>query len=186
MTDLTLSILLTVVLFSAFIILLLLGILKKRMVMVYLAILTLMTTFACGSWAVYLIVSRSYDEVRHVLKPRDGRELYAALFGEPVNDCVRVINFKDKIIPVMDKGVSLHCRTCGQEVRRIITNGVYELSKNKNDIGEKHKADRAQKWFRPEMLGDSAFVLESKKGLIIYLNRDSTEMYCVENKGSVF
>ena len=162
-----------------FLTLLLFGIFRKNRTLIIASIFTIVAAIGSASWTVYLMVNKSYLKVTETLKPRTGREIYIALFGKPKNDCVKVLNYQDQVIPKIDYAIWLNFESCPEELNRILKRHIFKG--NKVSLLDLDSAGPS--WFKPQTLGDSVMVFVYNKdeygnGQTIYSSRDSTEVFC--------
>lgn len=152
---------------------------KRNMRPFWFALLFLAITAGCGVMAVYRVATGVHARVEAALKPRSGLEIYEALFGQPVGDCLRVTHQRDQIIPKLDTGISLRLKTCPAEMARILGQFEYTVERIASSDAHSTSSDD-QDDFSPALLGDT--VLSFYRGMDagrnwrwIYCNRDSTE-----------
>jgi hypothetical protein len=162
-----------------FLSLLLLGIFKKKRSVIIGSVFTLAIAVCSAIWTVYLVVNKSYHKVTETLKPRSGEEIYTALFGKSQNDCVKILNHQDQVVPKIDYAIWLHVETCPRELKRILN--LHEFTANK--VSSMDLDENGPSWFKPQTLGDSILVFiynkdEYGNGLTIYSSRDSSEIFC--------
>ena len=171
--------------FVTFLLILLIGIFKKNRSAIIGSIFTLAAAFFSASWTVYLVVNKSYKKVAKTLKPRTGEEIYSALFGKPENECLKVLNYQDQIVPKVDYAIWLEFETCPQELKRILNQHEFTMNKvpksGVNQIGPSENNN----WFNPQTLGDSLLVFVYEKdeygnGQTIYSSLDSTKVFCID------
>ena len=179
-TILTLAFISGILLLSA-IAMLLIGLWKKKSNLMKVAISVLLLSFATGGYTVYVLAYKTY----HALQPRTGEAIYAALFGTPVSNCVKVLNYQDQVVPKIDYAIWLHFKTCPDEMKRILSENNYEFEKISEKDTQSNGPSANNKWFKPELLGDSVLTFKFKKdeygnSQTIYLKRDSTEAYCID------
>ncbi|MBM3184811.1 MAG: hypothetical protein FJZ67_00790 [Bacteroidetes bacterium] len=158
---------------------LLLGIFKKKRSAIIGSIFTLAMTVFSATWTVYIVVYKSYHRVTETLKPRSGKEIYSALFGESQNHCVNVLNHQDQVVPKIDYAIWLHVETCPRELKRILN--LHEFTANK--VSSLDLDENGPSWFKPQTLGDSILVFiynkdEYGNGQTIYSSIDSSEIFC--------
>jgi hypothetical protein len=140
------------------------------------------------AFLVFLIPSGfvGYKIVK-ALAPRTGMDTYLSYFGKPTADCVKVINFQDAEIPVMDFAVAFRFKTCPEELKRIISKKEY----NEERISTKELTPPStgvigtDVWLNPQSLGDSVLYYRYSKengvnGITIYSNTDMTEAFCID------
>lgn len=177
-------ILICVALFIGSVSVALLAIAKKKLKL-FIAATTLFFAFiGCG---VYTLVRagvkvlgitsqkiRSISTGQGTADAEEGRAMYKRLFHS-CPGCVQIIAYQDAIVPVMDADMSLHVKTCPQEVRRILPKVAYTTAIiPKTDYNSRIAGDTVFK-----AKGDSIIYLshqEQKAKLDIYIARDSTEM----------
>ena len=179
-TILTLALITGILLLSA-IIMLLIGLWKKKSTLIKVSAFALLLGIGTGGYAVYVFANKTY----HALQPRTGDEIYAALFGKPTSNCVKVLNYQDQVIPKIDYAIWLHFKTCPDEIKRILSQHNYEFEKISGQDSHSNGPSANNNWFKPELMGDSILTFKFKKdeygnGQTIYLNRDSSEAYCMD------
>lgn len=163
----------------ATLVLALVAIRQRNMRPFWFSLLFLAITSGCGMMAVYRIAAGVHSRVEEALKPRSGLEIYEALFGQPVGDCLHVTHQRDQIIPKLDTGISLRMRTCPVEMARIL--GQFEYTAERMASGDaRSTAPDDQGDFSPALLGDTvlSFYREMDAGRNwrwIHCSRDSSE-----------
>jgi hypothetical protein len=175
---------LTIILFGGFLISLITGLIKKRKRLIIASVFIFIIFIGLGGWTGLTITKKSINKVKETLKPRTGKEIYVALFGEPTYDCVKVINKQDQEFPVIDYAIWLHFETCPIELKRILSqhdysNGI-ELT---NDWNEGIPLAENIDWFNPKSIGDTILVFEystnnSRNIQTLWTSIDSTIVYC--------
>ncbi|HUP11743.1 MAG TPA: hypothetical protein VM187_06015 [Niastella sp.] len=177
--------LLTVGLIVLFIILLFVGIAKKRRKPVYIALILFLLAIPAGLYTSFLLAQKAYKKLKSTkienpLKRRTGMEMYTALFGMPETNCVTVINSQDAYIPKIDCCIWLEFTTCANEIKRIIDKkglSPYVSSDNLPNYSPRPK------WFVPDNLGAGYIILrkhnpdDPNHDEILYLSKNSTRAY---------
>ena len=159
---------------------------KRNMRAFWFAVLLLLATVGCGAMAFYNFATKSYAHISDMLEPRSGMEIYTALMGEPATDCVQVSAQRDQIVPKIDTGISLHMRTCPEEMARILGVGEYTMERTAStDAARMQGGIDATGAFAPETLGDTVLTFyweidPMRNWRWIYTNLDSTEAICVD------
>ena len=96
---------------------------------------------------------------------RPGSEIYAAIFGKPAENCVKVINSTDQLVPKMDCCIWLEFKTCPTELRRIC--GLYNYEARHCAIADTAAyatvIGEEPGWWKPYTLGDSVYFLTDLK-----------------------
>lgn len=130
-----------------------------------------------GAMGVYTITKKTYSKISQISKPRTGFEIYESLLGKPETDCVKILNYQDQTIPVIDYAIFLHFKTCPKELKRILARKQFEFEKMKISAEQNNN----EIWFKPEKMGDSILVFRyyetNGNGQEIYSSKDSTEAY---------
>ena len=169
--------------FVAFLVTLIVGLVKKNRKIVLASIPVLFLGLCFGAWSAYLFASKSYYRVAEIFKPRTGIEIYTALFGHATTDCVIVLNYQDQVVPKIDYAIWLHFKTCPKELHRILRLHDFKTeivsTKGWNTSGPLSN----ENWFQPEILGDSILTFiynkdEYGSGQYIYSSLDSTRVFC--------
>jgi hypothetical protein len=165
--------------FVTFLLILLIGVFRKNRVIVISSLFTLLIALGTSFWTAYSFINKSYNKVAETLKPRTGEEIYSALFGKPENECLKVLNYQDQIVPKIDYAIWLHLETCPKELNRILKHHEFTVNK----VSSLDLDANGPSWFNPETLGDSIMVFVYNKdeygnGQAIYSSMDSTEVFC--------
>src|ERR1044072_1924237 len=159
--------LLTVVLFLLFLVLLFIGIVKKRRKPVYISLVFFLLAIPAGLYTSFLFAQKAYETIKtgkieNPLK-RSGMEIYTALLDKPETNCVTVINSQDQYIPRIDCCIWLEFTTCPKELARIIakqklkeegTGGQYKGDpESATRIDDIPNYSPMPNWFEPKNLG---------------------------------
>lgn len=170
----------TAAVFIIFLVILMVGLLRKKKKAVRFSLPVFLVCAGLGIWTTYLFVNKSYHRISDLMKPRTGMEIYEALFGKTDHTCVTVLQHQDPVVPVIDNAIRLHVKTCPEEMARIIAARGY----TSETISTQHRVTTDDDWFKPEMLGDSTIVCtwhnpENYSHIqYLYISQDSTEMFC--------
>ncbi|MBK8613367.1 MAG: hypothetical protein IPN85_07710 [Flavobacteriales bacterium] len=163
--------------------LLIVAIRQRKVAFVVAAVTVFLVGGYCGFRAVHEILQRSRTKLALALEPRSGPEIYAALFGGSVGDCVVITDHQDQVVPKLDTAIRLRMRTCPAELKRILQQGPYILERSAIAavLVEAEPPDR----FAPALLGDTILrfqwtITEGKQWRTIYAKPDSTEAICVD------
>ncbi len=151
---------------------------RRKMQPFWFALLFLAITAGCGVMAVYRVAAVAYTRASEALEPRSGIEIYEALFGKPIGNCVLVTHQRDQVIPKLDRGLSLRFKTCPLEMRRILGQENYTLTRIAALTADRDHGASGD--FAPETLNDTIVmgyreVIPGRNWRWIYCNRDSTE-----------
>lgn len=134
-----------------------------------------------GSYSVYALINEVNVLATDTVKQRSGEEIYEYYYGSPRYPCLKIIDHAD----YMDSagGDWLHFNTCPAEFNRIIRQYQFEVAIDTNANEWINKPVPGTDWFKPETLGEDrqkfSFPPEPDPRLIIYTNRDSTEVFMV-------
>lgn len=156
---------------------------KKKMPLFYLALLLSFAGVGTGLFAGYKFLYKSYVKISDAFKPRTGEEIYAALFDGNPNECTKVIEKQDQVVPVVDVAIYLHFKTCESELNRILKQQQYEMTvlvKNEEDTTP-NSID--PDWFEPLKMGDSVYVYTYRKDDFgnyqsLFVSKKKDEVYC--------
>ncbi len=117
---------------------------------------------------------------------RSGSNIYTAVFGKPTENCVKVINSTDQMVPRLDCCIWLEFRTCPNELRRIARMqyyiSLYIAATDTRDYGTVLGAE--PDWWKPYVLGDTIYYLtditpQSTEVHYLLFAKDSTHaLYC--------
>lgn len=137
-----------------------------------------------AGWTGFKFVTKSYSKVADTLRPRNGDEIYDALFGKRQTSCVKVLNYQDQVVPKIDYAIWLQFETCPEEVKRILSGHKFSGGKVvTNGWDGKIPYGETLDWFKPASLGDSIMVYEystdnSRNIQTIWISPDSTRVFC--------
>ncbi len=183
MKEIIIWLVVTVIALVVFIVTFIVGLRRKRRRVVLVSIVVFILGLCSGLWTMYLFTGRSYNRLTEIFRPRTGIEIYTALFGQPVNDCVEVLHYQDQIVPKIDYAIWLHFKTCPEELRRILSlhDFTTEIVSTSGWTTEGPLAH--ENWFKPETLGDSILTFVYHKDnygsrQYIYSSLDSTRVFC--------
>jgi len=179
-------IILTIILglfFLLFIVMLILSFTKKsnllKLITLFLFVVFICLTIFTG----FKFVAKSYNKVTDFFKPRNGYEIYDALFEKRQTDCIKIINYQDQVIPKIDYAIWLHFETCPEELKRILLRHEFTAGRfPTNDWNGIIPYGETLEWFNPKILGDTIMVYEystndSKNIQTIWTNLDSTKVF---------
>lgn len=166
--------------FALFLILLFLGIVRKSKTIFMLALVGLFGAVAFGCIAGFLFIKKSANHFEALMKPREGKEIYQALFDKPEN-CVEVVESVDQIIPILDAAIWLKVKTCPTEIERVLS--AYDYSHESAATMNIIPLSSELKWTHQTDLGDSTDVykyeiIPGKNFRTLWISKDSTLMYC--------
>jgi hypothetical protein len=109
----------------------------------------------------YKLFAGSYRTITKFFRPRTGDEIYEALFEKKQRDCVRILNYRDQLVPKIDNAIWLHFETCPEELKRILSRQKYSGQKlSSADWDNTVSADQTLNLFNPKSLGDTIMVYE--------------------------
>jgi hypothetical protein len=135
------------------------GVKQKSVNFIIIAVLCLAISIGSIVW-MGVLAYRSFSnkvkkEMNEHLKPRTGREAYVALFGEPVDSCLKVLNLKDQIVPRLDCCIWLEFETCPSELKRVLAQKTYATKSITSFDQSKYASNQSQApaWWKPDVLG---------------------------------
>jgi hypothetical protein len=115
--------------------------------------------------------------------PKKAEEVYTLLFKKPNNDCLRVINYKDQVIPKIDCCIWMEVNLCPTELRRIINSKNYSIFKFKKVDSVNFLASFSDRpiWWTPQDLGSELFKLnfrfDKDNEQSLFFGKDSSHVY---------
>lgn len=184
MKTIIILIIITILLFIGFLIPLVIGLIKKRKSLIITSVFIFLMFIGFGGWTGLIITKKSVNKIKETLKPRTGKEIYIALFGEPTDDCVRVLNKQDQEFPVIDYAIWLQFETCPTELKRILSQHDYGFNRiSTSDWSGNIPCGETIDWFNPKSIGDTILVFEystndSRNIQTLWTSLDSTVVYC--------
>jgi hypothetical protein len=175
--------LLTVGLIFFFIVLLFVGIAKKRRKPIYISLIFFLLAIPSGLYTSFLFAQKAYEKIKttkieNPFKRRTGIEIYTALFDKPETNCVTVINSLDPTIPKVDCCIWLEFTTCPRELARIINRKELKPFES-----EPPNYSSTPTWFEPKNLGPGYKTMrkydpdDPNHDLILYFSTDSARAY---------
>ncbi|MCT4580596.1 MAG: hypothetical protein N4A35_04195 [Flavobacteriales bacterium] len=152
--------------------------LKKQKTILWMATVAILTAFILGCWTLYQFADKSYDKLSGSFKKRSGIEIYNALLGTPVNECIEVIKFKDQLVPKLDVAILLYCNVCDEELNRLVRR--YHFKKDTIPFNEEMLSEQPE-WLNEVELGDSvityrAVLKPGKNWQNIYVSLDGKKV----------
>ena len=149
-------------------------------------------TFLCFLWLGIIAAGKAYTKgtekvakIRKSFEPRTGKEIYIALFGDPVDNCINVINKSDQVVPRLDCCIWLDIELCPLELRRIIALDEYKSSIYDSDDTSGYLPTYSPRpvWWTPNKLNKPIIVLTTydtdkpNRNKILIFAKDSTHAY---------
>ena len=189
MNDLIIWIVITGLLLTAFSISLYFSVKRKSKPSISISVILFILLVSASIYTALSIGRKSYRFAKqHIHNPfsdRKGIDIYVALFGKPIVNCVLVTNKMDQKVPRLDCCIWLEFATCPRELKRILLLGDYKNVEIQNNKVYVPDYSPKPEWFNPLLLGDSISQLEilnadnHNRHQIIFFNRDSSRVfYC--------
>lgn len=193
-----LFLLLTIGFLFLFIVLLFVGIVKKRRKPIYISLIFFLLAIPAGLYTSFLFAQKAYKKIQTIKienpLTRSGMEMYTAVLGKPETNCVTVINSQDAYIPKVDCCIWLEFTTCSKELARIIASKELKLihaetrypgdsSVAVNNENSFPNYSPKPNWFVPENLGAGYLTFQKynpddpNHDLILFFSKDSTRGY---------
>jgi hypothetical protein len=132
-------------------------------------------------------LKESVSSVKQKFKSRTGDEIYYALFGKPVDKCLKVINQSDQVVPRLDCCIWLEFQTCPTELNRIAAQEHFKATKYISGDTATYIPHYSPKpeWWTPQLLGDSIIVLRdfnfdnpNRDKMLMFAKDSSHAFYC--------
>lgn len=150
----------------------------------------IITTIVCTVFIILFFVNIGIDkvcsEITKVIRnasPKEPMEVYNLLFKEAKRDCVKVINFKDQIIPKIDCCIWMELKVCPTELNRILSLKNYKkLSlKYSDSTSFLTTFDTRPIWWVPQKLDDSLIKYSIKfnqnQEQTLFVGNDSSHIF---------
>lgn len=170
--------------FLLFMVVLILGVVKKDKTMQIISIVLFISFVASGGYTAYCFASKAYHKVDETLKPRTGDQIYDALFDKRQYDCVKVIHSRDQVVPKIDYAIWLYFETCPQEFKRLLGRHEFLVTRvAAKSFDTTIPLQEGIEWFKPASLADTIVVYEyaaanSRSIQTFWATPDSTKVYC--------
>jgi hypothetical protein len=182
----------TIILFIAFLVVLIIALVKGRKKMLYIAIGLFVGTAITGG----LSVSRAFNKLSTAManvEPRSGEKMYEQTLSDSALDCVKIINAHDRADFLRSCCIWLEFETCPAEIDRIPADHKTDMTKLDIEKLEAWAPETREKpnWWKPETLGDSAFIINFEFPIPgierkMFLSADSTKAFFFERMDPVF
>ena len=192
MTNPVIPLIIGTVTFSASLYLIIKGIRIKRFKRVLEGIGLLGLTFFCFLWLGIIAAGKAYTKgtekvakIKESFQPRTGKEIYIALFGHPVDNCVSIINKSDQVVPRLDCCIWLDIKLCPLELRRIVALDKYKSAIYHSSDTTEYLPGYSPKpvWWTPNKLSETVIVLTTynsdrpNRNKILIFAKDSAHAY---------
>lgn len=128
MTGIIMWMVVAAILLILFVVLLMLGIVRKNVNLVIGAVASIMLFMLAGGVAVYKTLRTTVKLAGEVTARRDGNKIYTDLLGTPTG-CVKIFASTDPLFPAINAPVALCFSTCPADADRILRSGEYEIVK---------------------------------------------------------
>jgi hypothetical protein len=194
MLKIILLIIVSGIMFLAFLYYLFKAILKKKTNALFISVALFIITCFLAAATVSTITKKMFDPIKGALGsakdafgPRTGLRIYIALFDRPYHDCVTVLNKKDQVVPRLDCCIWLEFKTCPKELERIIAQQPYEFSKHSALDTNSYVPSYSPRpeWWTPHIFGDSVNIArvfsfdDPNHDKLLVFSKDSTHaFYC--------
>ena len=139
-----------------------------------------------GALYLYTGSSKIKADLSRLVKnssPKKGEEVYNLLFKKPQDGCLKIIHFKDQVIPTIDCCIWMEVELCPAELSRIIQHKNYQaFTFGKSDSLQflASYVDRPD-WWTPQALGDSLtklyFKFDEENDQTLFWGKDSSHVY---------
>ena len=193
MTDILFWIFLSGLLLVAFLIILVIGLIKRKRKAILSSLFILIAFLCCAAITAYKVVAKSYNKAKTIdlvksktteTNARSGENIYGSLFGKSSINCLDVTNHQDHSVPFLDCCIWLELKTCPDEMQRLLKQERFELSKADKlllDLKMPNSGERP-KWWNPMSLGDTVLVYEyhhsdADRKQVFFLSTDSSRAF---------
>ena len=154
---------------------------KKRLMMaVVFFLVTIISLFIhTGAGRIKGDIAR----IIHNSRPKKPEEVYELLFSKPADSCMRVINFKDQLIPKIDCCIWMELELCPPELTRIILLKKYQVTRysKPDSLYFLSSFSGRPAWWIPQAIGDSVTKCNIKwnadKEQSLFFGNDSMHVY---------
>jgi hypothetical protein len=159
MIEISSWIIISAVLFILFITLLIAGVMKRSRKILLIGtplffILFLMAT----AYTSYKVFHKAYNKISGTYKLRTGEEIYVAIFGKASPDCLKIRNYQDQTVPIIDDAILLEFTTCPEELKRILSQNQFTSKKESTRFWTRGSSNLH--WWKPETLGDTVLLYD--------------------------
>ena len=153
---------------------------SKNILFIGICLISILTLFLItGSQKIKSDISRFVQNT----SPKKAETVYSLLFKDPKKGCLKVINFKDQLIPKIDCCIWMEIELCPEELARILSRKKYTqtaISRSDSTNFLSPFEDRPS-WWSPELIGDN-FVkanikFDEENQQTIFFGKDSSHVY---------
>lgn len=193
MTQTSLPIIIGLLCIIAFLFLFVTGIKFKSLNRIMFSIGFLLLTIFCSFWFSFIAIGKVYNKVKEyipdtvgIFKQRQPYEAYTALFGPPIDSCLKPLNLMDQIVPRLDCCIWLEFKTCPAEINRIISLNSFKVSEHAPSDTLSYMPGYTPRpdWWTPHILGERLIVFRDDSRVpnhekILIISSDSSHaFYC--------
>lgn len=115
--------------------------------------------------------------------PKKAEAVYSLLFKNPKDSCLKVLNFKDQVIPKIDCCIWMEVEVCREELIRILSRKKYtETVINKSDsLNFLTPFGDRPSWWTPQQLGQvftkANIKFDQDNEQTLFFGKDSSHLY---------
>lgn len=177
----------------AFLFLFVTGIKFKSLNRIMFSIGFLLLSIFCSLWFSFIAIGKAYNKVKEyipdtskIFQQRQPYEAYAALFGAPIDSCLKPLRLMDQVVPRLDCCIWLEFKACPTEINRIISLNIYKVSEHSSSDTLSYLPGYSPRpdWWTPHTLGDKIIVFRDDSKIpnhekILIISSDSSHaFYC--------
>lgn len=139
-----------------------------------------------GALYLYTGSSKIKSDISRLVKnssSKKAEDVYSLLFKKPLDSCLKIINFKDQVIPTIDCCIWMEVDICPAELARVIQRKKYlafTFSRSDSVQFLASYVDRPN-WWTPQSIGDSItkmyFKFDEDNEQTLFWGKDSSHVY---------
>lgn len=172
----------SIILLLLFGVLLLAGIVRKRVNLVIAAVVCFLLFMVSGAITAYKTIRQTVKVAEEVAAGRPGEKIYEDILGCKPGKCVKIFASTDPIVGVT-RPASVCFSTCPEEVRHLLSLASYEVAKRPTSEVAMEAETCCNNYFSYARFGDtlSEYIRAEEHGrtCTIWISMDSTHAFLV-------
>lgn len=173
----------SIILLLLFGVLLLIGIVRKRVNLVIAAVASFVLFMIAGGITAYKMIKVTVTAAEGLATGKTGEEIYEDLLGAKPGQCVIVYASSAAIIATSGEPASVCFKTCPEEMRHVLSLATYEVAKRPTSEVAMEAEKCCDNYFSYARFGDtlSEYIRAEEHGrtCTIWLSMDSTHAFSV-------
>lgn len=166
-----------------FVVSLIVGIVRKKVWLIIVAVIAVFVTMVTGYTAFVRISTVAIHAISKTTTERTAEEVFAAEFDRPQNNCVQVIDYYDPTVTVINDRRMICFSACPAETGRIMKRRRYDVAERATPEVAGSMSDKCcQNFVTTERFGATVWECLASEGTdsyTMYVSMDSTRVYYI-------